>query len=119
MVVEDDPGLRFLLERILRSAGYQVTAVPGPLEALDFVTHGGRQVELLVSDVSMPVMDGCALALRLAELIPNLRTLLISGLPNSEAVADAPQLDRVEFLQKPFTAHTLTRKVASVLTECP
>lgn len=110
MVVEDDPGLRDLLLRILTTAGYQVVSAPGAREALELVAQGCGPVALLVSDLSLPVMDGATLASHMHRLSPGMRTLLISGHPHQDADAGT-----VAFLQKPFTARTLTQKVAAVL----
>ncbi|MEW5848543.1 MAG: response regulator [Myxococcota bacterium] len=113
LVVEDDAGVRLLLQRVLQNAGYRVVVASGPEEALELVERGCVRVDLLVSDLVMPVMTGRALAERLARYLPGLRTLLISGYPDdNDPEGELP----VAFLQKPFTPLTLTRTVEAVLS---
>ena len=116
LVVEDDPGLRFLLERVLVGAGYDVVAASDPEEALELVEKAGGHLSLLVSDMSMPHMSGSTLAGRLAKMVPGLRTLFISGYPESTFRESTDTLDHVSYLQKPFTPNKLREKVAAVLS---
>jgi hypothetical protein len=116
LVVEDDPGLRFLLERVLEGAGYEVASASDPEEAIQMVEQAGGHLALLVSDLSMPRMSGSTLAGRLAQMVPGLRTLLISGYPESTFREEAGGLDHVSFLQKPFTPSKLRETVAAVLS---
>ncbi len=115
LVVEDDPGVRRLTERILSGAGYAVLVAPDGTAALEaLATYPGR-VGLVVTDVSMPMMGGEELARRIAAAHPGTRVLLMSGYPGSVATTDGIVPPGTHLLGKPFTAAELTAKVREVL----
>jgi signal transduction histidine kinase/ActR/RegA family two-component response regulator len=112
LVVEDDPSMRRMAERILRRAGYEVTTSPGGRDALrklEAETH----FDMLLTDVVMPEMSGTELAARAGALYPDLRILLMSGYVDRPGVG--PVQDDAELLEKPFRAEDLLAKVREVL----
>jgi signal transduction histidine kinase/CheY-like chemotaxis protein len=116
LVVEDDPSMRRMAERILRRAGYEVTTAPGGRDALRRLETGER-LDLLLTDVVMPEMSGTELAGRAAALYPELRILLMSGYVDRPGVG--PVEDDAELLEKPFRAEDLLEKVREVLESEP
>ncbi len=115
LVVEDEPAVRELLEQILASAGYRVTAVANSGEALLWVEEKGLRPDLLLVDVILPGMDGSALAARLRHSLPDLKVLYMSGYTDN-VIAHRGVLDPgTHFIQKPFTLDDLTQKVQEVL----
>jgi two-component system cell cycle sensor histidine kinase/response regulator CckA len=115
LLVEDEPAVRSLAERVLMRQGYRVLAAGSGVEALELVngTHG--QIDLLVTDVVMPEMGGVELARHLLALRPDLRILFISGY-----AADAvPRTDgagrQLYFLEKPFSPARFAEYVRYVL----
>jgi CheY-like chemotaxis protein len=78
MVVEDEPGLRRLTARLLQGAGYTVHETVDGLEALEFVQAAPELVDVVVSDLVMPRLDGVAFRQRLATLHP-VPCILVSG----------------------------------------
>jgi CheY-like chemotaxis protein len=121
LVAEDDAVIRGLVSRALRASGYTVLEAGDGDEALRLASaHTGR-IDLLVTDVVMPRLDGRDLANLLLGRRPGLRVLFLSGYPDAitptatvqgRCGALAPQC---EFLQKPFTPEALARKVREVL----
>ena len=112
-VVEDDPAVRQLTERILTTAGYRVLIGVDGEHALDVAEqHPG--IDLLVTDVIMPGMNGQQLADRLTERLPGLPVLFMSAY-TSGVLTDTEDRGTVAFLDKPFTAAALTEKVRWVL----
>ena len=116
LVVEDDPQVRGVTVRTLRTAGYDVLSVSHPQEALDLVPGGGSsRIHLLVTDVVMPMLDGRALAAEMCRRHPGLRVLYLSGYPLDAIAAHGVLNPGVEFLAKPFTGPTLLGRVRSIL----
>lgn len=115
LVVEDAEMVRRLAERILRQAGYHVLVARNGAEALLLSERHEGPIHLLVSDVVMPQMRGTELSRRLAATRPDLRVLYLSGYTDAGVVREGLLEGGATFLQKPFTAETLTRKVREVL----
>jgi PAS domain S-box-containing protein len=115
LLVEDEAPVRELARRMLEAKGYQVLAAANPADALTLVAGHPEPIQLLVTDVIMPGIDGRELARNLQQARPGLRVLYLSGYAN-EAIVHRGVLDAgVAFLQKPFTPDTLSRKVRAVL----
>jgi CheY-like chemotaxis protein len=115
LIVEDEAGVRELLQELLESAGYKVLAADRPSLALRVAEAYSGPIHLLVSDVVMPEMTGPELARRLAERRPDTRVLFLSGY-TSGVIADKGYIAGDEqFLQKPFTADALETKVREIL----
>ncbi|SNQ51201.1 PAS domain S-box [Frankia canadensis] len=117
LLVEDDPAVRELTERILTAAGYRVLAAANGQEALDLARRHPT-IDLLLTDVIMPGTNGRQLADRLTKIIPDLPVVYTSA--HTHGVLD----ERIEgaavaFLDKPFTAATLTRTIRETLGAHP
>ena len=113
LVAEDETTVREFVARALGLAGHQVTTVAdggAALEALD-----GASFDLLLTDIVMPVMDGIALALRVARDRPGLKVLLMSGYPKERQRAHNIDVLVHEVLAKPFTLDELQKAVARAL----
>jgi len=112
LLVEDEDAVRAIVRKILESFGYAVIDAPLPDRALAIVAATDGAIQLLLTDIVMPGMDGRALALRVADLRPDLRVLFMSG------YADSPErygIDRRRFIQKPFSPIGLARKVREAI----
>ena len=119
LVVEDEKQVREVSVRALRAAGYQVLVAGGPYAALDLGDAALERVELLVTDVVMPGMDGRMLAEELRRNHPRLRVLYVSGYPR-EVIAERGVLEAgTELLAKPFTGAALLARVQTVLDASP
>ncbi len=115
LLVEDEPGVLQLERRVLERLGYAVLSAGTPEEAIRLVEDQPRSVDLLITDVVMPGMNGRDLARRLTALAPGLRVLFVSGYAESLGVQHATLDPGVWFLQKPFTITTLAHKVREAL----
>jgi len=112
LVVEDEEPVRVIVRKMLESFGYVVLDADGPERALAAVARMEETIQLLLTDLVMPEIDGRELALRLTRLRPDTRVLFMSG------YADSPEryaVDRKHFLQKPFTPIALARKVREAI----
>ncbi len=115
LAVEDDPLVRDITARALRSGGYQVLVAAGGAEALALAASHPGPIHLLLTDVIMPEMDGLALAGALRLRLPEVRVLYVSGY-SQDVVSHRGVLDPgVELLAKPFSSATLLARVRSVL----
>ena len=105
LLVEDEPGLRDIAQRVLTRAGFDVTSAVGPDEAILAAESMTEPPDLLLSDVVMPGMRGPELAVVLRRNRPALRVLLVSGY--AEEIVESGRDDSVPFLAKPFSAESL------------
>jgi CheY-like chemotaxis protein len=110
LVVDDDRQIIGLVEQMLRPQGVIVLSASRPSDALRICE--GQPVDVLISDVMMPEMDGGRLAERLLKLQPEARVLLISGHARIPAVAKLPH---VRFLRKPFFPSVLLKELRELL----
>jgi PAS domain S-box-containing protein len=114
LLVEDEPGLRDIAQRVLARAGFEVTPAAGPDEAILAAESMTEPIDLLLTDVVMPGMRGPQLAARLASTRPGLRVLLVSGY--AEEIVEGGRDDSVPFLAKPFSAESLLAAVDAAMT---
>ncbi|MFH1747621.1 MAG: response regulator [Planctomycetota bacterium] len=118
LVCEDDETVCKLTTQLLTSVGYEVLDAGNGDEALDLAAHNNR-IDLLLTDVIMPNMNGRQLSDLLGHAHPNLKTLYISGY-TADVIAHHGVLDDgIEFLEKPFSRSALLRRVRQVLDKLP
>jgi PAS domain S-box-containing protein len=115
LVVEDEDGVRTFVCGILKSAGYSVLGASRPDEALRLCQQFDGGIQLLITDVVMPQMNGRELAERLKTMRPETRVLYMSGYTDAAIMHHGVLEPAVAFLQKPFTPDALARKVREVL----
>jgi PAS domain S-box-containing protein len=115
LVVEDEDLIRQLAEQILRDRGYRVISAASAAEALELVTSLDGEIDLLVTDIVMPGLSGLDLAQRLRRRIPDLRVLFMSGYSDSPLLRAGLAREGAAFLQKPFSADALERRVRDLL----
>jgi CheY-like chemotaxis protein len=115
LIVEDEEAVRRIAERILRGVGYRVLAAASGGDALVLCEKHDGAIDLLLTDVVMPQMNGRELAERLAPLCPRLRTLYMSGYTDNAITHNGAFAPGTRFIGKPFSAADLTRKVREVL----
>jgi len=99
LIVEDDPDLRAYLSEVLIGLGYQVMVAPNGQAALPILEQPSRRIDLLLTDIVMPGMNGRDLARRAAELRPGLRVLYMTGYSRNAVVHHGRLDEGVELLQ--------------------
>jgi two-component system cell cycle sensor histidine kinase/response regulator CckA len=117
LFVEDQTPLRSVAVRILREAGYDVLSATDGAEALSVASARQGHIELLVTDVVMPHMNGVDLASQLCAERAGMRVLFCSGYPNDALPARGRPDSGAAFLAKPYQASTLLRTVRAVLDD--
>lgn len=111
LLVEDADVVREVTRRVLASGGHRVVTAASPLEALALARAHGREIDVLLTDVVMPEMNGPSLAAALRADRPDLPVLYISGYAGDALPADALEGPGVAFLAKPFSASALLRSL--------
>ena len=115
LLVEDEPSLLAMTRSLLERRGYNVLSAASPHAAIRMVRDNVLKIDLLISDVVMPEMNGQELARELIGEQPHLRRLFMSGHAASTLEESGILEEGVFFIQKPFAAADLARKVAEAL----
>jgi CheY-like chemotaxis protein len=115
LIVEDESSILDVLHLLLGHLGYHVLATASPAEAITLADRERRKIDLLITDVAMPGMNGFELAHALKSSHPHLRVMFISG-HTPDGIAHYGELDKkAVFIQKPFTQEVLAAKVREAL----
>lgn len=116
LLVEDDTDVRITTRRLLERMGFHVFDAGSPRAALDLVVVHRRGIDLVLTDVLMPGMNGRALAAAIRILRPRIPVLFMSAYGDDD-VTRRPELDEpgFGFIAKPFTAATLSAAVRALL----
>jgi DNA-binding NtrC family response regulator len=109
LLVDDEVALTNLLKKYLERLGYRVDACMHPDAALALLDADPARYALLITDLSLPLMNGADLVKRARERAPHLRAIISSGYPHQPDAAD------IEFLQKPFLPKMLAEIVERLL----
>jgi DNA-binding NtrC family response regulator len=117
LIVEDEVSILSLAKRILQNLGFVPITAESPGKALSLVKDRTVVIDLLITDVVMPEMNGKELSLQLCQIYPGLKTLFMSGYP-ANVIAHRGILDEdVNFIQKPFSTRELATKIHGILAE--
>ena len=119
LIVEDEDGVRELLWKILNDHGHTVLEARHGRDALTVAAGYNQAIDLLITDVVMPEMGAGELVDRLLTKRPNLKVLFISGYTTDEVVRRGVSGTDPAFIQKPFTAEELMKKVRELLDPEP
>lgn len=113
LLVEDEAGVRVVLETMLRRHGYDVLSCGSPHDALEICEQYIGRIHLLITDMIMPGMNGRELTVKVRSLRPDIQVLYVSGYAdaNQDEALDAS----MDYLQKPFTPEALAMKIRDVM----
>jgi len=117
LVVEDEPALLALSKLMLEQMGYRVLTAGTPEEAMTLAREHAVDLQLLITDVVMPEMNGKELSKRLKALFPHIKILFMSGYTANVITKRGGLDESVNFIQKPFSMQNLAAKVSEVLNE--
>ena len=117
LVVEDDRIVLNLVERILKEKGYNIHSASNGEEALEIAKKVGKGLDILVTDIVMPGMNGRELHRRVMEFCPKAKVLFMSGYTDNVIIHKGFADEGVKFLQKPFTVRELADKVRETLED--
>jgi len=117
LLVEDEDAVRLFSARALRNKGYKVLEAKGGETAIELIKSLPRPVDLLITDIVMPDMDGPALVEWVRERDPGMRVICISGYAEDTFRKRLAEAANIHFLPKPFSLEQLAGKVKEVLRE--
>ena len=115
LLVDDEESVRAFSARALRATGYEVFEADGGEEALEILEDEDFKIDLMISDVAMPEMDGPTLLKHVREQMPNLKVIFVSGYAEESVRRDIEDDQSVEFLPKPYSLDQINSKVKEVL----
>ena len=115
LLVEDEDAVRMFGARALRNKGYNILEARNGEEALDVINSSGRTIDLIVSDVVMPGMDGHTLIQLVRHELPDVKVILMSGYAEDVLNEEIARDPGIHFLPKPFSLKDLAGKVKEVL----
>jgi two-component system cell cycle sensor histidine kinase/response regulator CckA len=116
LLVEDEDPVRIFGARALRNKGYKVLEAKSGEDALETIRDGGENIDLLITDVVMPRMDGPALIREVRETHPDLKVIFISGYTEDAFRQRLDSDSEIHFLPKPFSLKQLAGKVKEVIS---
>ena len=115
LVVEDEPLVREFIADLLTTQGYTVLAASNGEEALRVAQEAGKEIDLLLTDVVMPLMGGKELSDRMRDTYPDIRVLYTSGYTDYTVIREGGFEPGTGFLQKPLMPESLLSKMREVL----
>jgi two-component system, cell cycle sensor histidine kinase and response regulator CckA len=117
ILVEDDDAVRMFGARALRNKGYRVIEAKSGETALDLIRDAAEKIDLLITDVVMPQMDGPALIREVRRINPDIKVIFISGYTEDTFRQRLDSDSEIHFLAKPFSLKQLAIKVKDVINE--
>jgi two-component system cell cycle sensor histidine kinase/response regulator CckA len=115
LLVEDDDAVRRVTSRMLQGLGFRVMAAAGPRQALDLARDHIGTIDVLLSDVIMPGLNGRELAEQVRKLRPGMKVVFVSGYTDDVALLQQLRAQALFFLQKPFTARALGEMIRGAI----
>ena len=119
LVVDDDRAICHFASRVLQRAGFHVITALNPGEALLIAEQHGSDLDLLLTDVVMPHMNGRELSRRIGQMVPGLRVAYMSGYTDDMLLQNEVTSGEIQLLRKPFRPDALVRKVRAALDGPP
>jgi len=117
LLVEDEAPVRMFAARALRNKGYTVLEADCAETAIDLMEHQGHEVELIITDVIMPGMNGPTMIDKIVPQFPNVKVVFISGYAEDIFVNNYGAERSFNFLAKPFTLKQLASKIKEVMSK--
>ena len=116
LLAEDEPVVRELMASVLREMGWTVLEAGNGEQALRILEHSsGQRIDLLLTDIVMPVMGGRELAYKVGSLFPEVKIMFCSAYPEKLGIRHGMFDTQIPFLQKPVTTDALKLKVREVM----
>lgn len=115
LLVDDDDATRASMKMMLAKGGFRVIQTGDGATALDIFSSGTEQVDLLITDIDRPGMDGVALIHAVREIDPDIKVIVVSGCSEQTVRSCLHSHGNIHYLAKPIDRHVLVAMVNSVL----
>lgn len=119
LVVDDEVSIRHITKETLEAYGYNVLTASDGTEAVAHYAQRSPKIDVVITDVLMPIMDGLSTIRALQKMNPKIKIIAASGLALNKNMVDTSELNVETFLSKPFTAEQLLKTLAAVLKNSP
>ena len=115
LIVDDEEPIRFLCEDLLSSLDYEVLTVPDGEAAME-VLHDRQDVDIVISDLKMPGIDGLEVTRRVRQEYPYMDVVVLTGFGSIESAVESMKLGASDFIRKPFNLNTLIESVKKIVS---
>ncbi len=115
VIVEDENSARLGMERALKKKGHQVVSFAESPKALDFIRANVSDIDLVVTDLRMPEMDGIQLIQEVVKLNPDISIILVTAFGSIESAVEAMKLGAEDYLSKPLDMYELRKRVDKII----
>jgi CheY-like chemotaxis protein len=115
LIVDDEPSIVNMMAQMLQRLGYGVEAMVNPNDALELLQSGSRQIDLVISDMTMPGMTGIQLFDQVKKIQPDLPVIIYTGHSDQIDPKKAQELGIAALAMKPITKHAIARTIRAVL----
>lgn len=116
VLVEDEPESRKVMSRALRKKGYGVETFANGADAIEFVKQAPHEVDLVITDLKMPGVDGLTVLRETKNINPDINVLLVTGFGSVENAVEAMKLGADDYLTKPIDLFEFRTRVAKLIT---
>lgn len=113
LVVDDEPGVRNVLQRVLTQAGYEVATADDGAEALDSVSQG--EVNLMLLDIKMPDISGMEVLTKVTAEYPDVGVIMVTAVVDIQIAIEALKLGAYDYITKPFNRDEVVQKVRKAI----
>jgi PAS domain S-box-containing protein len=117
LVIDDNEAILYIVKTVLEKSGYRVLSTTSANEAINIVANSGKKIDMLLTDVVMPEMNGKELSRKLRAISPHLKTIFMSGFPQEMNLLDEDSEHEMHFISKPFKIVEFTATIKAMLTE--
>lgn len=114
LVVDDEEAIRTLSAELLSDAGYDVVTAENGKQAIEMYQNSGKQIEVVVTDMLMPVMDGLTTIKNLKEINPNLKFIVVSGILSEDKLSQLIKHGVNKIIHKPFIADEYLKTIGEM-----
>jgi CheY-like chemotaxis protein len=115
LIVDDEPSIVNMMAQMLQRLGYGVEAKVNPNEAIEMLQSGSRQIDLVISDMTMPGMTGIQLFEQVKKIQPDIPVIIYTGHSDQIDPKKAKELGIAALAMKPITKHMIARTIRTVL----
>ncbi len=117
LVIDDDSETRYALEKILSGKGAAVTCAEWAGDAVDILTKRDKRIDLVITDLRMPMISGVTIVYAVHEIFPNLPVIVLTGFTSPDLKEECRRQGAAAFLDKPLRSAQLMQAIKSVLSE--